>query len=113
MRRRLPPSVARKMSAHFDFQHRKQSSGTEAVFLQLPLSLRLRVASARYYRQIEHAWIFHGCNAQFLGQLVMVRSSRPPPCSLFRPDPAAELTREPAPSAAHTLGLLRCSRSGT
>ena len=76
VRRRLPPTVARKMLAHFEFQHRKQSSGTEAIFLQLPLSLRLRVASARYHAQIEHAWVFLGCNAQFLSQLVMVLKER-------------------------------------
>ncbi|KAJ1634157.1 hypothetical protein T492DRAFT_975057, partial [Pavlovales sp. CCMP2436] len=59
------------MVAHFEFQHRKQSSGTEAVFLQLPLSLRLRVASARYQRQIEQTWVFSRCNSQFLNLIVM------------------------------------------
>ena len=75
-RRRLPPAVGRKMIAHFEFQHRKQSSGTEAVFQQLPLSLRLRVAGARYHDRVSRAWVLYGSSPQFLGQLVMVLTER-------------------------------------
>jgi CRP-like cAMP-binding protein len=76
VKRHLPPTVARKMHAHFEFQHRKHASSTEVVFQQLPLSLRLRVASAQYKRVVEVTWIFGRCNSQFLDQLVMVLRER-------------------------------------
>jgi ankyrin repeat protein len=75
-RRNLPPDASRKMLGYFEFQHKKRASGSEAVFQQMPLSLRLRIATARYYKLVERARIFYQCNPQFLDQLVMTLRER-------------------------------------
>jgi CRP-like cAMP-binding protein len=68
---RLPPAVASRIRAHFEFQHRHSSSSTNSVFEQLPPSLRTQVASEQYLKEMQATWVFHACTPQFLDQIVL------------------------------------------
>lgn len=67
----LPKSVSDKVRAYYVFQHSKQASGTFSIFNQLPVTLKVKVASAQYFRHVAHAWVFRGCNVQLLNQVVI------------------------------------------
>jgi ankyrin repeat protein len=72
----LPPALSRRVSDYFAFQHRKQAAGAVTIFNQLPLTLKVKVASAQYYRHVQSAWVLRGCNGQFLNQVVIALKQR-------------------------------------
>jgi hypothetical protein len=51
-KRSLPPRLTSRIKAHFEFQHQKSASGVDKIFAQMPLTLKVKVASARYYNQV-------------------------------------------------------------
>mmetsp|Transcript_10944 Transcript_10944/g.32500 ORF Transcript_10944/g.32500 Transcript_10944/m.32500 type:complete len:2648 (+) Transcript_10944:3-7946(+) len=93
-KREFPVPLARKIRKHFEFQHQKQASGTQSIFAQMPMSLKVRVASARFFRQVQSTWIFAGCNMQFINAIVTALKERHvmPADTIFREgDGAREL----------------------
>lgn len=42
----------------------------------MPLTLKVKVASARYYKQVQSAWVFNGVNARMLNQIVIALKER-------------------------------------
>jgi hypothetical protein len=60
-KRNLPEALGKKISAYFEYQHRKHGSGTAEIYEQLPNSIKVKVSIAQYLRQMQATWVFHGC----------------------------------------------------
>ncbi|KAJ1629889.1 hypothetical protein T492DRAFT_872648, partial [Pavlovales sp. CCMP2436] len=48
----------------------------QKIFSQMPLTLKVKVASARYYEQIQSAWVFSGVHTHMLQQVVIALRER-------------------------------------
>ena len=64
LERKLPPALTVRITAHFRFQHSKQSSATANIFAQMPRTLQTEVASEQYSREMTSTWVFFGCTPQ-------------------------------------------------